>query len=158
MLIFSTGQTSNLIYLGVFDGYDGQTASSRCSEQLHLAILDQLSQSSLIKKHHHTFEFQKEATFDEINNLDPYEKADDEPMKGDDIIESSLDETFHRCLKEAYDRMDKLLARGQGETSKVRWSGTTACSCLIEKRGDEGWVHIANCGILKMLSFIKLNL
>jgi hypothetical protein len=58
---------------------------------------------------------------------------------------------FKDAFKTAYSQMDKLLSRGKDETSKLRWSGTTTFSCIIESKindsgVNEGWIHMANCG------------
>lgn len=67
--------------------------------------------------------------------------------------EKILIRMYRNSFKYGFHEMDKLLARGQGETSKVRWSGTTACCCIIEKIDSTGWIHIANCGNTKKLNF-----
>jgi hypothetical protein len=62
---------------------------------------------------------------------------------------------YRESFRYAYKQMDKLLSRGRDETSKKRWSGATACTCVVENRpsesGDkadtESWIHLANCGI-----------
>jgi hypothetical protein len=86
-------------------------------------------------------------------NIDNSDKSNDKIPKqqNEDIL---IDKHYRDAFKHAYNQMDILLARGKGETSKVRWSGATSCSCIIEKRGDDTWAHIANCG---KIYFLKEN-
>ena len=49
------------------------------------------------------------------------------------------------CLQQAYDEVDKLLLQGDEETSRNRWSGCSATTCLL--RG--GHLHVANVGNVK---------
>lgn len=65
--------------------------------------------------------------------------------------EMKLVRIYRNSFKYAYRQMDKLLARGKDETSKVRWSGATGCSCIIEKTDSGGWIHVANSGKRKIL-------
>ena len=201
------GENKNLTYIGVFDGYDGSISSSRCAEQLHLALLAQLAKQSSLEE----VRFIKENfKFDEINNLDRYDHsqmtaAPGEPrllLGSSDLktskssmrsrnsyssrndyrslagIENSpasgplserdrrLVSMYRDSFKHAYRQMDRLLARGRDETSKKRWSGATACTCVLERREDKSeetsgernspetaaatatqtWIHLANCG------------
>ena len=114
-----------------------------------MALLNLLSNN---KKLNGEIRFDKETfEFDEINNLEIYQKNDDVNEKKhlseiDEAGEISVNEIYHRSFKQAYQRMDHLLARGKDETSKVRWSGASTCNCFIEKRNDEGWIHLSNCG------------
>lgn len=70
--------------------------------------------------------------------------------------EKNLIKMYRHSFKYAFHEMDKLLARGKDETSKIRWSGCTACCCIVEKTDSTGWIHIANCGI--QLFFINFSL
>jgi serine/threonine protein phosphatase PrpC len=155
-LLYWVGENENLTYIGVFDGYDGNTAAHLCSRQLHLALL-----KSLVDSANFDIKFTQEMyEFDEINHLEVF----DEKLLVDDKIKESNDKenvsndaaaftrVFRSSFKHAYSQMDILLARGKGETSKVRWSGATTFSCVIEKRNNgiddnaETWLHLANCG------------
>ena len=66
---------------------------------------------------------------------------------------------FKNGFKYAYSQMDKMLSRGRDETSQLRWSGATACTCVIENKINEaglseGWIHIANCGDVEAIVII----
>ena len=138
------------MYIGVFDGYDGEIASRKCSSQLHLSVLDHLEKSIGDVK------FNKEAfEFDEINHLERYEKeeaeaeAEETPQNQEEESKNDpIDRVYRQSLRRAYRYMDILLARGKGESSKVRWSGATSCTCVLVKTEEGGFLHIANCGNL----------
>ena len=189
------GENRNLIYIGTFDGYEGNVASTKCVDQLHLGLLKSLSSYA----EHIKFD-QTKYTDDEINNLGKFaktlldenqamsqktslkdeetqlnqssfynleltSKSHQELTKDLGIPTESLTEEekrnmkmFKASFKYAYRQMDKLLSRGKDETSKLRWSGSTTCTCVIENRigetgAKEGWIHIANCGSYFKLSF-----
>ena len=63
-------------------------------------------------------------------------------------FEYKLIHEYRNSFKYAYKQMDKLLSRGKDETSKTRWSGSTAVTCIIENVPETKtrWIHIANCG------------
>lgn len=85
--------------------------------------------------------------FDEINYLEKNDVNEKKHLSEiDEPEEISVNEIYHRSFKQANQRMDHLLARGKDETSKVRWSGASNVTCLIEKRNDEAWIHLSNCG------------
>lgn len=136
------GENKSLTYLGTFDGYDGDVASAKCSLQLHLALLYQLSRMNV------GVEYLKEKfIYDEVNYLNKYDESgeDKEPAVADRTL--SRTERFQSSFGYAYRQMDKLLARGRDETSQKRWSGATSCVCVIENRDGEGWIHMSNCGM-----------
>lgn len=150
LILDKFGELANLTYCAVFDGYDGEVASANCATQLHLAFL------FILQKLNPKIEFLKDKyVYDEINYLEKYSKpleveeeeilADETNLTGEEISEKN----FHKSFIYGYNQMDKLLSRGKDETSKVRWSGTTACTCIIENKTEtsQGWIHIANCGI-----------
>lgn len=151
LILDKFGELENLTYFSVYDGYDGETASNKCAQQLHLALLYKLSQLNS------NIEFTREKyIYDEINHLEKYSKPEadnlsDEIKKNDSKLseEEIENRKFHQAFLYAYHQMDKLLSRGKDETSKVRWSGATATTFIIENKSetDEGWIHIANCGI-----------
>lgn len=168
--------------MGVFDGYDGDVASMRCADQLHLAMLNyfELNKSEL-PQGGQLVNFNKERfNFDEINNLEKFDTTsqtsnDRKTTKsGKSSLskrtrssksyygsiaeievsqcefteeEVKLNDSYRDSFKHAYKQMDKLLLRGRDETSRKRWSGATACTCLIENRdNNDTWIHVANCG------------
>ncbi len=158
------GENKNLTYIGTFDGYDSDVASSKCLSQLHLALLSTLHKSNI------GIEFAKDKfdAYDEINHLNKYElqqeefsTAQSENSSHNDFNENHSDDEnfrlkcFKKAFKHAYRCMDKLLARGKDEKSLKRWSGATACTCIIDNNSlnnnnnnSDGWIHIANCGTM----------
>ncbi|CAF0703188.1 unnamed protein product [Brachionus calyciflorus] len=175
IILDSFGENSDLTYIGTFDGYDGDVSSNKCESQLHLGILNAIENNDPSK-----VQFLKEKyEFDEINNLEKYDtsiKDDYDKVSSRNSNESRKfnlnfeNESYEACFNEeeeslvklyryafkyAYREMDKLLARGKGETSRIRWSGTTACSCIIEKKENSGWIHIANCGDVQAILVIN---
>ena len=159
-----------MTYIATFGGYDGDVATRKCASQMHLALLSYLEriEESDVK-------FLKDKyVFDEINKLRKYEKfnftedLDDyfektNEKRKQESENSDVDKATRMYLRSfkyaffyAYKQMDRLLARGKDEFSKVRWSGATACTCFIdskpfidkESHKDEKWLHVANCGKL----------
>lgn len=142
-----------MTYIGVFDGHDGETASKKCAQQLHLALLKNLSKYKIGVQY-----IKEKFVDDEINHLNKYElnKTEETSETGSEISSSKPNEHieyFHKSFKLAYREMDKLLSRGRDEKSIKRWSGASACCCIIENReswdsekANEGWIHISNCG------------
>lgn len=80
--------------------------------------------------------------------FDPKELEDD----GKNYSEEELKilKVYKSAFKYTYKQMDKLLSRGKDEKSFKRWSGATACTCIIENRpkDNSSWIHLANCGKL----------
>ena len=152
VIIDKFGENENFTYFATFDGYDGEVASRRAASQLHLAALFSLS------KLNNEIQFLKEKyVYDEINYLEKYSNSEEPDFRNEILSdeENLTDEEFnqkkiHHSFSYAYRQLDKLLSRGKDETSKVRWSGITACTCIIEHRPNtnEGWIHISNCGKL----------
>jgi hypothetical protein len=91
----------------------------------------------------------------EISN--PHTEMSEEELRVTDV--------HKEAFKRAYKQMDKLLSRGKDETSKKRWSGATACTCIVENRpsesGDkadnESWIHLANCGKILLDSNFSIH-
>jgi hypothetical protein len=152
--------------------------------QLHLAILKNLSKLNVGVEF-----LREKYIDDEINHLNKYEqKCDDDDdqqrstattvfsyikseqsnlTKNDILNLETFDvddnnyriKSYSQSFKYAYKQMDKLLARGKNEKSIKRWSGATACTCIIENSASsddlvtdspssDAWIHISNCGIL----------
>ena len=196
------GENQDLIYIGTFDGFDGNIASYKCVNQLHLGILQSLSNNGYEIK----FD-KKKFVYDEINNLEKFDKSIDqnslansrslsktsfkdeqsqntknsyydldltnkshqELTKDFSICTETFSENekkniklFKNAFKYAHSQMDKLLSRGKGETSKLRWSGSTTCTCIIESKINEdgingGWIHIANCGDIEAIVILDVS-
>lgn len=161
-----------MTYIGTFDGYDGENSSLKCCSQLHLGLLEALESIDSSKIQFIKEKYQ----FDEINNLEKFDYSNQDQDENDVKIladnnhikrkfslknfiddeysldnsftklENNLIQSYRNAFKYSFQEMDKLLARGQDETSKTRWSGSTACCCIIEKIDSSAWIHIANCG------------
>ena len=144
-----------MTYLGVFDGFDGDVASTKCSMHLHMSVLN-----SLVKLGEPVECFNE----DEINNLEKYSIKENEQILVQNAKETTVEElseeeithlrNYKYSMENAFWQMDKLLSRGKDEKSKTRWSGATGCACVIERStsdaNSKGWIHIANCGIYSL--------
>jgi hypothetical protein len=71
--------------------------------------------------------------------------------------ERTMTKQYSDSFRYAYRQMDKLLSRGKYETSKKRWSGATAFTCLLESKREknESWIHVANCGDVEAIAIIN---
>jgi serine/threonine protein phosphatase PrpC len=148
------GGKEKFAYVGLFDGYNGKTASSLCREHLHDAIL--LEMSKLIKDMNSS-----EVEEALINRL--YTRMIN-PLNNN-INVKDIGDVYHS----AYLKMDHLLSRGMHETSSIRWSGTSVFTAVIvandkiedllvdlEDENEKipiifGHIHIANCGKIYMI-------
>ncbi len=142
--IFILGQNINKTYIGLFDGFDGNVASSYCATQLHLAIIKNIS------KFDKTVDFIKNDA-DEINN--ELVSNENSKVNSTKTTEDTTDEfknylcNIKNAFYASYKQMDKLLSRGRNEKSRIRWSGSTSVTCIIENiENKKSWLHIANCG------------
>ena len=143
------GGNDKRTYVGLFDGYNGQAASSLCREHLHLAV--QCEMARLVEPIRSV-----ESAEALINRL--YARMIHPP--GDIQLRDMGD-----VYRLAYSKMDYLLSRGMQETSSVRWSGTSAFTAVfllddgleqlavdVHERGADakpvvlGHIHVANCG------------
>ena len=143
------GGNDKCTYVGLFDGYIGQAASSLCREHLHLAV--QYEMAGLIES---IQSVESEEAL--INRL--YARMI-QPSEG--IPRRDMGDVY----RWAYSKMDYLLSRGIQETSSVRWSGTSAFTAVfllndrleqlaidVQEQGADvkpivlGHIHVANCG------------
>ncbi|XP_029445139.1 protein phosphatase 2C-like domain-containing protein 1 [Rhinatrema bivittatum] len=165
------GNKPNSCFFGLFDGFHGALAASLASAELPTLILEQFSKmdSSYLlteedKQRVVYFEPVFKANYFEPKIIYSYEKLKE-------VTRKSELEQVRRLHANAFCRMDRLLKMGKDEVSKVRWSGCTAVTCIIdsnnhvdEKRvmekqdtesvestegtaqGNRGIMHIANIG------------
>ncbi|CAF4038127.1 unnamed protein product [Rotaria sp. Silwood1] len=153
------GGKEKFAYIGLFDGYNGKTASTLCREHFHEAILMEISKL--------------------INDINSSEV---EQTLINHLYTCMIDPSNDHCniknigdvYRLAYLKMDHLLSRGIHETSSVRWSGTSAFTAVIvandkiddllvdlENNDDDddekkshmilGHIHVANCGNVEAL-------
>ncbi|NXK44418.1 PP2D1 protein, partial [Chauna torquata] len=132
-VVDSYGNRSDTCFLGLVDGYHGVTAAETVAAELPLLFLDQLAQTdSSYKK---TKEEQQI-----LNSFATVIKAD--YRKNEKIFSDKQDdktnktntyEWIHKAYAKSFWRMDKLLQLGRNEVSKVRWSGCSAVTCLMER-------------------------
>lgn len=57
----------------------------------------------------------------------------------------SVDCRLSACFQQTYNEVDKVLLQGDEETSRNRWSGCSATTCLLQGRH----LHVANVGNVK---------
>ncbi|NWY50075.1 PP2D1 protein, partial [Chionis minor] len=129
------GNRSDTCFLGLVDGSHGVAAAETVAAELPLLFLDQLTQTDSSYK----------MTKDEQQILDSFAtviKADytekekifsDKPGKD----KTNIYEWIHKAYAKSFWRMDRLLQLGRNEVSKVRWSGCSAVTCLVERLHSE---------------------
>ncbi|NXG40571.1 PP2D1 protein, partial [Psilopogon haemacephalus] len=125
------GNRSETSFLGLVDGFHGATAAERVATELPLLFLDQLAQTDCSYK----------KSKNEQQILDSFAtviKADYREKEKIFSSESGRDkanthEWIHKAYAKSFWRMDRLLRLGRDEVSKVRWSGCSAVTCLVER-------------------------
>ncbi|KAM6315162.1 protein phosphatase 2C-like domain-containing protein 1 [Aegotheles albertisi] len=132
------GNRSDTCFLGLVDGFHGVTAAETVAAELPLLFLDQLAQTdSSYKKN--IDEQQILDSFATVINADYREKESifsEKPGK-DKTKKTNTYEWIHKAYAKAFWRMDRLLRLGRNEVSKVRWSGCSAVTCLVERIPSE---------------------
>ncbi|KFV53056.1 Protein phosphatase 2C-like domain-containing protein 1, partial [Gavia stellata] len=128
------GNRSDTCFLGLVDGSHGVTAAETVAAELPLLFLDQLAQTdSSYKK-----------SKDEEQILDSFapvitadyresEKIFSSKPGNDETNKTNTYEWIHKAYAKSFWRMDRLLRLGRNEVSKVRWSGCSAVTCLVER-------------------------
>ncbi|KFP08612.1 Protein phosphatase 2C-like domain-containing protein 1, partial [Calypte anna] len=131
------GNRADTCFLGLVDGSHGVTAAETVAAELPLLFLDQLAQTDPSYKKNKD-EQQILDSFATVINADYMEKerifsdkADDETNK------TNTYEWIHKAYAKSFWRMDRLLRLGRNEVSKVRWSGCSAVTCLVERIPSE---------------------
>ncbi|XP_009464817.1 PREDICTED: protein phosphatase 2C-like domain-containing protein 1 [Nipponia nippon] len=132
------GNRSDTCFLGLVDGSHGVTAAETVAAELPLLFLDQLAQmDSSYKKSKD--EQQILDSFATVINADYREKEkifSDKPGN-DKTNKTNTYEWIHKAYAKSFWRMDRLLRLGRNEVSKVRWSGCSAVTCLVERIPSE---------------------
>ncbi|NXU52521.1 PP2D1 protein, partial [Turnix velox] len=124
------GNRSDTCFLGLADGSHGVAAAETVAAELPLLFLDQLAQMDPSYKKSQDQQQVLDA-FATVIGADYKEKEKIFSVKaGND--KSSPYERIHKAFAKSFWRMDRLLRLGRRELSKVRWSGCSALTCLLE--------------------------
>ncbi|NXQ81556.1 PP2D1 protein, partial [Nyctibius grandis] len=128
------GNRSDTCFLGLVDGSHGVTAAETVAAELPLLFLDQLAQTDSSYKKSKD-EQQILDSFATVIKADYREKEkifSDKPGN-DETNKTNTYEWIHKAYAKSFWRMDRLLRLGRNEISKVRWSGCSAVTCLVER-------------------------
>ncbi|XP_021241123.1 protein phosphatase 2C-like domain-containing protein 1 isoform X2 [Numida meleagris] len=131
------GSRSDTCFLGLIDGHHGMTAAETVAAELPLLFLDQLAQTD--SSYRMTKEEQQILdSFATVFMEDYREKertfSDRQENKTSKI---NTQEWIHKAYAKSFWRMDRLLQLGRNEVSRVRWSGCSAVTCLMERLPSE---------------------
>ncbi|NWU69420.1 PP2D1 protein, partial [Pterocles burchelli] len=131
------GNRSDTCFLGLFDGSRGVTAAETVAAELPLLFLDQLAQMDSSYKSKD--EQQVLDSFATVINADyrQKEKIFSDKPSNDKTNKTNTYEWIHKAYAKSFWRMDRLLRLGRNEVSKVRWSGCSAVTCLVERIPSE---------------------
>ncbi|XP_055869318.1 protein phosphatase 2C-like domain-containing protein 1 isoform X2 [Biomphalaria glabrata] len=148
------GEDIDKCYVAVFDGYHGSNAAIKCSKHLHEFLLKEIQK----------FDSKIVSTVARNFAESEYAQEDYELQRPDTI--NSVTRNLHQeskvlvqAFKKAYLSMDDQLSYGIDELSRIRWSGTSAVTCLIQQSSNQelsdsqiqGEIHLANVGQAKAL-------
>ncbi|KAM8810899.1 protein phosphatase 2C-like domain-containing protein 1 [Eudromia elegans] len=138
IVLDSYGSRSDTSFLGLVDGYHGAGAAEAVSAELPLLFLDQLAQrDSSYKK---SMEEQKILdSFSTVITADYREKERifSDKQDNDKTNTTNTYNWIHKAYAKSFWRMDRLLQLGRNEVSKVRWSGCSVLTCLVERIHNE---------------------
>ncbi|NXE48245.1 PP2D1 protein, partial [Casuarius casuarius] len=132
------GSRSDTCFLGLVDGYHGVTAAEAVSAELPLLFLDQLAQAdSSYKKSKDEQEILD--SFATVITADYREKERifSDKQDNDKTKKTNTYKWIHKAYAKSFWRMDRLLQLGRNEVSKVRWSGCSTVTCLVERMHNE---------------------
>ncbi|XP_004420005.1 PREDICTED: protein phosphatase 2C-like domain-containing protein 1 [Ceratotherium simum simum] len=126
------GNKPNVCFFGLFDGHHGASAADLSSMELPVLLLQQLSrldpsyqmtpeEQKVIDSFHTVFTEEYTALEDIFSTVKKWGKA-----------LGSEYENIHKAFAKAFWRMDRLLRLGRKEVSRVRWSGCSAVTCILE--------------------------
>ncbi|XP_006205391.2 protein phosphatase 2C-like domain-containing protein 1 isoform X2 [Vicugna pacos] len=130
-IVNNFGNKPNVCFFGLFDGHHGASAADLTSVEFPVLLLHQLStldpsyqmtsdEQSTIDSFHTVFRADYTAVEDLFSR-----KRKTRELKGEY-------EKIHTAFAKAFWRMDRLLRLGRKEASRVRWSGCSAVTCLLE--------------------------
>ncbi|NXK20944.1 PP2D1 protein, partial [Arenaria interpres] len=128
------GNRSDTCFLGLFDGSHGATAAETVAAELPLLFLDQLAQTdaSYIKSKDEQQILDSFATVIKADYREKEKIFSDKPGNAK-TCKTNTYEWIHKAYAKSFWRMDRLLRLGRNEDSKVRWSGCSAVTCLVER-------------------------
>ncbi|XP_073424092.1 protein phosphatase 2C-like domain-containing protein 1 [Dendrobates tinctorius] len=155
------GHRQNSCFAGIFDGYHGSAAALAAAAEFPILLLDNISAMDPSYKLN-----EEERLF--IRSFDTIFKDDYKETEHVFSIENKKKankrrvESIHQAYAKAFWRMDRMLKLGRRESSKSRWSGCTAVTCLIEGFAEPdneiptaedtkrlGMLYVANIGNIK---------
>ncbi|XP_058585763.1 protein phosphatase 2C-like domain-containing protein 1 isoform X3 [Neofelis nebulosa] len=126
------GNKHNVCFFGLFDGHHGVSAAELTSVELPVLLLHQLSR----------FDPSYQMTPEEQNIIGSFHTVFREEYIAIEELFSSITkktktlkceyENIHKAFAKAFWRMDRLLRLGRKEVSRVRWSGCSAVTCILE--------------------------
>ncbi|KAM6410180.1 protein phosphatase 2C-like domain-containing protein 1 [Pluvialis apricaria] len=132
------GNRADTCFLGLVDGSHGATAAETVAAELPLLFLDQLAQTDSSYKKSKD-EQQILDSFATVIKADYREKErifSDKPGNAKTDTTNTY-EWVHKAYAKSFWRVDRLLRLGRNEVSKVRWSGCSAVTCLVERIPSE---------------------
>ncbi|XP_056374394.1 protein phosphatase 2C-like domain-containing protein 1 isoform X2 [Hyla sarda] len=155
------GQRQNTSFAGIFDGYHGNVAAFTAAMEFPTLLLEQISAMDPSYKLNEeerffirSFDTVFKENYKEIEDL--FLRENKNGAKVTDV------EGIHLAYAKAFWRMDRILQLGRKESSKSRWSGCSAVTCLIDgftttdtqmsrdkQRTKLGMLHVANIGNIK---------
>jgi serine/threonine protein phosphatase PrpC len=126
------GNKPNVCFFGLFDGHHGASAAELASKELPVLLLHQLSkcdpsfemtpeQQQIINSFRTVFREEYIAIEDLFSSAHKVRKT-----------QKRGHEDMHKAFAKAFWRMDRLLRLGRKEVSRVRWSGCSAVTCILE--------------------------
>lgn len=126
------GKKANVCFFGLFDSHHGYAAADLASKEFQVLLLHQLSIQDP--------SYQMSAEQQELINS--FHTVFREEYRVREEVFSSTYKTFrtskreyedtHKAFAKAFWRMDRLLRLGRNEVSRVRWSGCSALTCILE--------------------------
>ncbi|CAH7208174.1 Pp2d1 [Phodopus roborovskii] len=126
------GDKANVCFFGLFDGHHGDAAADLASKEFQVLLLHQLS----------TKDPSYQMTAEQQQLINSFHTVFREEYRAIEEIFSSTYKTFrtnrreyeeiHKAFAKAFWRMDRLLRLGRNEVSRVRWSGCSALTCILE--------------------------
>ncbi|XP_068092223.1 protein phosphatase 2C-like domain-containing protein 1 isoform X2 [Hyperolius riggenbachi] len=158
------GQRENTCFIGIFDGFHGKSAANTASQELPIWFLDNLSKNDPS----YTMTEEEKAFVSSLDTVftEDYKEAEDNfsSHKRRKYKDAHM-EGINVAYAKAFWRTDRTLKLGRQESSKSRWSGCTAVTCLLDGLVSDktqssdtstqthkrrlGMMHIANVGDLK---------
>ncbi|XP_059494281.1 protein phosphatase 2C-like domain-containing protein 1 [Stegostoma tigrinum] len=159
------GGRSDVWFLGLFDGFHGTTAAQFTSRDLPFLIIEELRKAGhpyVLSHEEHESLLSYSALFPDSPTEESYIILPSSKPDDSQSIKTDQYGSIHLAFAKAFWKMDRILGLGRNEHSKVRWSGCTAVTCLLETHAPStsssseslseddvfeiGTLHIANAG------------